>query len=150
MLYLGADHNGYFLKEKLKIFLQGLAIAYQDLGAYKFQKSDDYVDFAVKVGRALKKVDLGILICGSGHGMVIAANRLAGVRAAMPINPTSARDGRHDDHLNVVVLAAWETGSRQAEKIVKAFIKQIPGQGKRYLRRLKKIQALEKTNGPKN
>ena len=104
MLYLGADHNGYFLKERLKLFLDHARIQWQDMGAFKRQKSDDYVDFAVLVGKAVKKGGMGLLVCGSGHGMVIAANKISGVRAIMPLSARSARDGRHDDHANGILI----------------------------------------------
>lgn len=144
MLYLGADHNGYFLKEKLKKELNRLRLPWRDLGAESFKKTDDFVDFAAAVGRAMEARDFGILICGSGHGMVIAANKLPGIRAIMPPDPRSARDGRRDDHANVLVLPAWRMPYSRATAILRAFFKQSPGRALRYLRRLRKVKKLER------
>lgn len=144
MLYLGADHNGYFLKEKLKPLLRRLHLPWRDLGAESYVKTDDYVDFAVRVGRAMGKRDFGILICGSGHGMVIAANRLPGIRAILPLSAASARAGRHDDHANILVLAAWHMRFSQAVVIARAFFNARPSGAARYLRRLAKLERLKK------
>lgn len=144
MLYLGADHNGYFLKERLKLFLTRQGLPWRDLGAKSLVKSDDYVDFAKKVGERVGSGDLGLLVCGSGHGMVVAANKLPDIRAIMPLNPKSARDGRRDDHANILVLAAWQMKAADAERIVAGFLSQRPGKAARYLRRLRKIKNLER------
>ncbi|MCL5435851.1 MAG: RpiB/LacA/LacB family sugar-phosphate isomerase [Patescibacteria group bacterium] len=144
MLYLGADHNGYFLKEKLKKELDRLDMPWRDSGAKSFNKADDYVDFAVAVGAAVGERDFGILICGSGHGMVIAANKLPGIRAFMPPDVRSARDGRRDDHANVLVLPAWRMSYPKVTAVLRAFLKQPPGRASRYLRRLQKVKRLEK------
>jgi len=144
MLYLGADHNGFGLKEKVKLYLQKKRVAFVDCGAFVYKKSDDYPDFAQKVGKRIKKGDLGILFCGSGHGMVIAANKIRGIRAIMPLNETSARDGRHDDHANILVLAAWECSFNAAKRIIAVFMRTKPGKAARYLRRLKKVRKLER------
>jgi ribose 5-phosphate isomerase B len=143
MIYLAADHNGYLLKEGIKKFLVKSRINFFDMGPRKKIQSDDYPDYAKKLGRALKKDDLGILICGSGHGMAISANKLRGVRAILALDARSAEWGRRDDHANVLALAAWQTKSEPAEKIVSAFLRTRPGADSRYLRRLKKILALE-------
>jgi ribose 5-phosphate isomerase B len=118
MLYIAADHNGYLLKEGIKKFLTVRRISFLDLGPGKKIQSDDYPDYAAKLGRALKKDDLGILICGSGHGMVISANKLRGIRAMLALAPRSAEWGRRDDHANVLGLAAWQTNLEAAKKIV--------------------------------
>jgi ribose 5-phosphate isomerase B len=144
MFYLGADHNGYFLKEKLKKELDRLRVPWRDMGAKAFNTGDDYVDFAAAVGSVMSDEDLGILICGSGHGMVIAANKLPGVRAIMPPDAQSARDGRHDDHANVIVFPAWRISYKKAVALLRVFLKQSPSRAERYLRRLQKIKKLEK------
>lgn len=143
MLYIGADHNGYFLKEKLKRHLQRKNIVWQDCGAFAYKKTDDYVDFARQVISRMKAGDKGLLICGSGHGMAIAANKGRGIRAIAPRDEKSAFFGRRDDHANVLVLAAWQVDGGQAERIVETFLKTRPGKAARYLRRLKKISRLE-------
>ena len=108
MIYLGADHNGFWLKEELKQYLKRKKIACKDLGSFKHHKNDDYPDYAVKVARNITGAHLGILICGSGHGMAIAANKIRSVRAATAGSIFSAKKAREDDHANVLVLSAWE------------------------------------------
>lgn len=144
MLYLGADHNGFELKEKIRTYLSSRRLAFVDCGAKENRPTDDYVDFAVKVGRSLRPDDLGILVCGSGHGMTIAANKLPGIRAVLPMNAKSAGDARRDDHANVLVLAAWETKLPAAQKILDAFLAGHPSAVARHLRRLSKIKNLER------
>ena len=144
MLYLGADHNGYFLKEEIKKFLQNQNIVFHDFGAVNFLKTDDYVDYAVKVGKVIKVNDTGLLICGSGHGMVIAANKLSGIRATMPLSAASARQARKEDFSNVLVLAAREMDGVRAKKLITAFLSVGYGRAARYGRRLKKIKQLER------
>jgi len=144
MLYLGADHNGFQLKQQLKTFLNKKKVKYEDCGAFQYNKTDDYPDFAFAVGKKVGPQDLGVLFCGSGHGMVIAANKLKGVRAIMPLNADSARDGRRDDHANVLVMAAWECNMTTTKKILQAFLSTKPGKHPRYLRRLDKIKKIER------
>lgn len=143
MLYIGADHNGFRIKEKFKKFLIKKEIFFVDFGAYRFQKTDDYPDYAKKVCRKVGGKNLGVLFCGSGHGMVIVANKIKGIRAIMPLNKKSARDGRRDDHANVLVFAAWECPEKKVDEIFLEFIKTKPGQRTRYLRRLEKIRKIE-------
>ncbi len=144
MIYLGADHNGFVLKETLKPYLVRRGFAVRDCGAPVYRKSDDYVDFASAVAKSIRAGDLGILVCGSGHGMTIAANKYPGIRAILAHDPQSSRYGRRDDHANILVLAAWQLDNRQAISIVRAFIKQKPGKAERYLRRLRKVRQLER------
>ncbi|MBI4054266.1 MAG: RpiB/LacA/LacB family sugar-phosphate isomerase [Candidatus Doudnabacteria bacterium] len=143
MLYLGADHNGYFLKERLKYHLARLRVRFFDCGARALKQGDDYVDFSNAVTAKIDRGDYGILVCGSGHGMVIAANKIPGIRAIMPLDPRSARFGRHDDHANVLVLAAWQMNLDAAKKIVRVFLTTKTGRAQRYIRRLNKIRKLE-------
>ena len=144
MIYLGADHNGYFLKERIKRTLTRRALPWKDCGDVEYNTDDDYVDFANQVAGEMRSTDLGILACGSGHGMVIAANKHSGIRAIMPLDPRSARDGRHDDHANIVVLTAWGMSIQRAEKILMIFLKTKPGSAPRYLRRLNKLKKLDR------
>jgi ribose 5-phosphate isomerase B len=145
MLYIGADHNGFKLKAQIKKYLQGKGVEFLDCGAFALNKEDDYVDYAEKVAKKIKtQKDLGLLLCGSGHGMVIAANKISDIRAIMPLSAKSAIDGRRDDHANILVIAAWEFGYAQAKKIMDNFLKTKEGNAPRYLRRLKKIKKLEK------
>ena len=146
MIYLGADHNGFQTKEKLKKYLTAKKIEWQDCGAFKYEKSDDYPDFARDVAKkiAKDKGSLGILLCGSGHGMVVAANKVKGAYAMMATSPSSAYNGRHDDYINILALAVWQISFEQMKKVILKFSKTIPGKDKRYVRRFKKVKRLER------
>ena len=144
MIYIGADHNGFWLKEELKQYLKRHKIVFKDLGALMYKKTDDYPDYAAKVGRKVGQNDLGILMCGSGHGMVTAVNKIKGIRASLVHSVFSAKKSRQDDHLNVLVLSAWETNIEKAKRIVRAWLTAKPSKAKHHLRRLKKIKRLER------
>ena len=143
MIYIAADHNGYKLKEQLKQFLGLKKIRYLDLGPQRFVKRYDYPDFAVAVARRVKGQDQGLLICGSGHGMAIAANKIRGIRAALCTTPFSAKMARHDDHANVLVLASWETSPAKAKKIISVWLKTKASTVARHVRRVKKINRID-------
>lgn len=144
MLYIGADHNGYWLKEELKEYLRRRRVAVKDVGALTHKKGDDYPDYAAKLARCMKGGDLGILACGSGHGMVVAANKIKGIRASMAQSVFSAKKSREDDHLNVLVLSAWETNIERAKRIVASWLTTKPLSAARHLRRIAKISRLER------
>ncbi len=143
MLYLGADHNGYWLKEELKDYLRKHKIPFKDVGAFVHRKSDDYPEYGARVARRVRAGDLGILMCGSGHGMAIVANKIKGVRASLASSVFSARKAREDDHVNVLVLSAWETNVEKAKRIVAGWLSTRPSKARRHLRRIKKISRLE-------
>jgi ribose 5-phosphate isomerase B len=142
-LALGADHAGFELKEHLRHWLEAQGMNVVDLGTHSTQ-STDYPDYAAGVARevASGRADRGILVCGTGVGMAIAANKVAGVRAA-PINNTYLADlaRRHND-ANVLALGAREVAVPLAEAIVKTFLATDFDHG-RHERRLAKIQDLE-------
>ena len=119
-------------------------IVNRDCGAFELSRTDDYPDFAAKVARSIKAGDLGILVCGSGHGMVIAANKISGARAILALSPASVMAGRRDDHANILVLAAQLVNFERAKKLASAFLSARPGKDGRYLRRLRKIKILER------
>jgi ribose 5-phosphate isomerase B len=134
MIYLGADHRGFELKEKLKSYLGELGYVCDDLGAYTYNIEDDYPDFARKLvnkGDWGDKGDKGILICGSGVGMAVAANRFKGVRAGGP-------EGKDVD-LNVLTLAADFLTEEQAKEAVKTFLEAKFSGEERHRRRIAKI-----------
>lgn len=146
MLYLGADHRGYSIKEKLKSWLAAQEISYQDLGAAIFNADDDYPDYAAAVAREVaKKPDenKGIIICGSGAGVCIAANKFPGIRAALATAPEMARAIRNDDDVNVLCLAADFTNEDEASKIVDAWFRVPFGNNERHKRRIAKINEIE-------
>lgn len=147
MLYLGADHRGFELKEKIKKFLEELAHDYEDLGAFEYNKDDDYVDFAVKVAEKVAQdpaENKGVLFCRSGAGMDFTANKFKGVRAFIGFNAEQARLARNDDDVNVLVLASDFVSEKEAKDIVEMFL-DTPFQGQeRFIRRINKIKELEK------
>lgn len=149
MIYLAADHRGYKLKEWLKDFLTRHDYEIEDVGAFALEKEDDYVDF----GRiAVEKIaedpmrHKGILICGSGHGIDIVANKFKGVRAALCFNKQVAVQSREHENGNVLVLAADWVRPRDAEEIVTAWlVTEFKGE-ERHVRRLQKITQIEEQN----
>lgn len=144
MIYLGADHNGFWLKEELKGYLAKHKIAFKDMGALRYRKGDDYPEYAAKVARRLRQGDLGILTCGSGHGMAIAANKVRGIRAALASSVFSAKKSREDDHANVLVLSSWETSIERAKRIMAAWLSMRPSKAARHERRIRAISRIER------
>lgn len=142
---LGADHAGFDLKEDLKKLLAELGHTYQDFGAFKNEPTDDYPDFALPVAKAVAegKFDRGILFCGSGVGMVIAANKVKGVRALGANDTYTARLSRAHDDTNVLSLAARVVGPELAKDIVRIWLGTEFSSEERHRRRLKKIADLE-------
>jgi len=140
---LAADHAGVALKRDVIRTLEELGIGYEDFGTVS-EESVDYPDYAVAVARrvASGEFDRGILVCGTGVGMAIAANKVAGVRAAPVVDLESARLSREHNDANVLALGARVTPSDQALAIVREFL-QTPFAGGRHQRRIDKIAALE-------
>jgi ribose 5-phosphate isomerase B len=141
---IAADHGGFFLKNDL---LQRLGSVYTfiDLGAEKFDSSDDYPDYAYAVARevAAGRTGRGILVCGSGVGACIAANKMKGVRACVCHDTYSAHQGVEHDDMNILCLGSRIVGVELAVELVNAFLTAKFKNEGRYLRRLKKIITLE-------
>ncbi len=142
MLALGADHAGYPLKEALKRALERLGVAYRDLGCHSTD-SVDYPDFAAAVaqGVAAGEYDKGVLVCGTGIGMAMTANRVRGVRAAVVTDAFTARMARAHNDANVLCLGARVTGEGVAIDALEIFLSQ-PFEGGRHERRIRKIDDL--------
>ena len=140
---LGSDHGGYNLKNKIKGLLDELEIEYKDFGTNS-TNSVDYPDFArdVAVSVADKEYDRGILVCGTGIGMSITANKVKGVRAALCHDVFSAKATRKHNNSNVLTLGERVVGSELALEIVKAWLK-AEFEGGRHERRINKISQLE-------
>ena len=140
---LGADHAGVVLKEQIKNFLDERGVAYEDFGTHSTD-SVDYPDYAVKVATAVAdgEYDRGILFCGSGIGMAIAANKVHGIRASQVVDEASARLSRSHNDLNVLSLAARLTAAEEARSLVEIFL-DTPFEGGRHQRRIDKISALD-------
>jgi ribose 5-phosphate isomerase B len=140
---IGADHAGFELKELIKHTLDELHLAYRDVGTQS-DESVDYPDFALRVARSVASgaYDRGILICGTGIGMAMAANKIPGVRAAPVMDLETARLSREHNNANVLALGARVTPPDRALDIVRTFLK-TEFEGGRHERRLSKIAALE-------
>lgn len=145
-IYLGADHRGFKLKEQLKQQLMDEAYTVVDLGAETLMPDDDFPDYARKVALEVGKnpnEDRGIVICGSGFGVDVAANKFPGIRAGLPMSPDHIYAGRHDDDVNVLALGADFIDPGIALKIAKTFLSTPFERKEKYLRRLEKIAKFE-------
>jgi ribose 5-phosphate isomerase B len=140
---LGADHAGVVLKHEVKRLLDALGIAYDDCGTFT-EASVDYPDVAVDVARRVAdgRADRGILVCGTGIGMAMAANKVAGVRAAPVADLDSARLSREHNDANVLALGARILPVERALEIVRTFV-ETPFLGGRHERRVRKIEGIE-------
>lgn len=147
-VYLGADHRGYKLKEKLKTWLNELQYDFKDLGAYEFNKKDNYTLYAEKVGSIVgkEKGSRGILLCGSGVGVDIVANKFDGVRASVGKSKEQIKAGRNDDDMNILVIAADFTSKEEAKGMLKVFLKTKFSQKERFKKRLEDIKRIEANN----
>jgi ribose 5-phosphate isomerase B len=144
-LVISSDHAGFPLKEEVRAYLTKLGHEVVDLGAYNTEPSD-YPDFAEKVGLALKRGDAprGILICGSGVGVCVAANKIPGIRAGMCHDTYSAHQGVEHDDMNVIVLGARIIGSALAFEVVDSFLRaKFSADEERFKRRFNKVLAIE-------
>ena len=141
---LAADHAGFEEKEKIKKTLDSLGVGYDDMGTNSTEPVD-YPDYAEKVGEAVAsgEYERGILVCGSGTGMAIAANKVPGIRAAVAWNEEIARLSRQHNDANVLSLAARYIPDEEQEKIVKAFLS-AKFEGGRHERRVEKIEEIER------
>jgi ribose 5-phosphate isomerase B len=141
---IGADHAGFLLKEAVKRALAALAVEVEDLGTGSADPVD-YPDFAARVARGVASgtYDRGILVCGTGIGMAMAANKIAGVRAAPVVDADTARLSREHNDANVLALGARVTAPARALEIVRVFL-ETPFEGGRHQRRVDKIAGLER------
>jgi len=147
-IVIGSDHAGFALKNAMGDVLRGLGQAVLDVGAFN-ENPSDYPDFAEVVGRAVLdgKAERGVLICGSGVGASVAANKLVGIRAAVCHDTYSAHQGVEHDDMNVLVLGSRIIGVKLAEDLVRAFLGAQFTNEERHKRRLAKIAVLEQKRG---
>ena len=142
---IGADHGGFPLKAELAAHIEGLGHELIDVGAHSLDPLDDYPDFAEAVAQnvAAGRAERGVMICGSGVGAAITANKIRGIRASVCHDTYSAHQGVEHDEMNVLCLGARIVGGEIAREIVAAFLtaRFIPEE--RYVRRLNKIKALD-------
>jgi RpiB/LacA/LacB family sugar-phosphate isomerase len=144
MIYLGADHRGFELKEKAKKWLVAWNYKFEDLGNQRLETEDDYPDFAIKVARKLgKEGNFGILFCSSGVGMEIVANRFPKVRCGLGFSQQQIRLAKRDDNINCLTLAADFISDDDAKAIIQIFLETQFSRGEKYLRRLKKIEKIK-------
>jgi ribose 5-phosphate isomerase B len=147
---IGSDHAGFALKEELIHDLRRLGHQVIDLGTHSTEPVD-YSDFAEAVGRAVLKgeAERGILICGSGVGASVAANKLPGIRAGLCHDSYSAHQGVEHDDMNLLVLGARVIGPALASELVHAFLNAAFSGEERHRRRLAKVKALETRPWPR-
>ena len=144
---IGADHGGYELKSDIRKLLESLGHEVIDQGAHKFDPEDDFPDFAATVAASVQagKAERGIIICGSGVGATITANKFLGVRAGLCHDTYSAGQGVQHDDMNVLCLGARVVGVALAVDLVKSFINaRLESNEPRFQRRLDKVTAIEK------
>jgi len=139
---IGADHAGYLMKETVKKYLHDKEIQFTDFGTFKMERTD-YPDYAYKVANAVSKqeADLGILICGTGIGMCIAANKVKGIRAGSAWNTKSAELGRLHNNANILCLGARLLGEDEAVTIVETWLN-TSFEGGRHEKRIEKIHSI--------
>ncbi len=146
VIYLAADHKGFQLKEYVEKLVRSMGYQVVDVGSQKYQEGDDYPDYAKKVA---EKVSLGyensrgILICGSGVGVDVVANKYKNVRSGLIATPDQAYDARNDDDINVLSLAADYLSKDEVKKIVVTWLETPFSGEERYRRRLNKIYQIE-------
>ena len=147
VISIGADHGGFALKGDLVDVIQANGHELDDLGAHEYDHSDDYPDFALAVARAVAsgKADRGVVICGSGVGAAIAANKVRGVRAAVCHDTYSARQGVEHDDMNVLCMGARVIGIALATDITTRYLAAEFSGEERHQRRLEKVRAVENT-----
>ena len=142
---IASDHAGYQLKEEIKKVLESFAVAYQHLGPQNTE-SVDYPDYAKQVARAVQKGNRGILCCGTGIGMSIAANKFKGVRAALCHDSLTAQMSREHNDSNILIMGGRVVQNPdEVVSIVKTWL-DTQFQGGRHQRRLEKIKELEENN----
>jgi ribose 5-phosphate isomerase B len=146
VIYIGADHRGFALKEGIRDFLKARGYSVVDMGDDKYNEANDYPIFAVKVAKQVSQefeTARGILICGSGVGMNVVANKFLHIRAVLASSPDQAYDSRKEDDANVLVLGSNYLDEDMAKKIVLTWLETPFSGEERYQRRLEEISRLE-------
>ncbi|HEY7304082.1 MAG TPA: ribose 5-phosphate isomerase B [Bryobacteraceae bacterium] len=142
---IGADHAGYEMKQQLIGFIESLGHTVHDVGTFEPGKPDDYPDYAILVAEDIRagKADRGLLVCGSGVGVSVAANKFKGIRAGLCHDHYSAHQGVEHDNMNVLVLGSRIIGPMMAQDVTEAFLKANFSGEERHVRRLKKVKGIE-------
>lgn len=152
-IYIGSDHRGFELKEKITRWLFEWGYPFEDIGALILDTGDDYTKYASEVASLVSRssfakatADKGILLCGSGVGVEVVANKFDGVRAAIGKSAAQVKAGRNDDDMNVLVIAADFTKKEEAKEMLKSFLETDFAGKERYKRRLEDIKKIEANN----
>jgi len=142
---IGADHAGYEMKQQLIAFIRGLGHTITDVGTFEPRKPDDYPDYAILVAEDIRagRADRGLLVCGSGVGVSVAANKFKGIRAGLCHDHYSAHQGVEHDDMNVLVLGSRIIGQMMAQDVTEAFLKATFSGEERHVRRLNKVKGIE-------
>lgn len=142
---MGADHAGYELKQQLIGFIRSLGHTVTDVGTFEPGKPDDYPDYAILVAEDIRagRADRGLLVCGSGVGVSVAANKFKGIRAGLCHDHYSAHQGVEHDDMNVLVLGSRIIGEMTAQDVTEAFLKANFSGEERHVRRLNKVRGIE-------
>ncbi len=148
VVYIGADHAGFKLKQELKRFVAQQGYKVMDVGAFELDPKDDYPIYAYKTAKAVSQgKGLGILVCGSAEGICIAANKVKGIRAVPVWTLRNARLSREHNDANILCLSGWELSLQSAKKIVKTWLETEFSGAERHKRRIEEIKRIE--NGKK-
>lgn len=148
-VYLGTDHRGFKLAEELNIWLLEQTIDVKNVGAEKLDPDDDYVEYAREVAvviasdAKMDRTSRGIVLCGSGVGVCVVANKVKGVRCGLGINAEQVKSAREDDDINVLAMAADHVSEIEAKEMVKVFLETEFSNEERHKRRLEKIEKYE-------
>lgn len=148
-IYLGADHRGFKLKEELRTWVLENKFTLKDVGAYSYDSNDDYPLYAQEVARNVaadleKNIGVrGIVICGSGVGVDIVANKFHHVRSGLAVSPKQIEEAREDDDINILSIPADFMSEKEAKKIVKIFLETPFSEEAKKIRRLGEIEKIE-------
>lgn len=149
MIFIGADHRGFKLKEEIKKYLEVQKIPFKDMGAFELSPDDDYPDFALAVAKEVAEnpeANRGILLCGTGIGVDIAANKIKGALSALVWNPEVAKTALSHNGANIISMPADYLNVSEAIEIVNAWLNAPVLKEERHQRRLKKIEEIEGVN----
>ena len=142
MIYIASDHDGFETKNVIKKYLEGQHVPYQDVGPFELVKNDDYPDFASELCQKISDDDMGILVCDTGIGMSIAANRFKTIRAALCSSIFDAMRAREHNNANVLVIGAKVIDTPTRESILKVFFSTPFSTEGRHKRRVDKLSLL--------
>lgn len=146
MIFVGADHRGFELKELVKNYLKEKAHEYTDLGALAIDPNDDYPDIAQKVAKSVSGDSKGIIFCGSGVGVDVVANKIDSIRAGFAHSKEQVIAARSDDDINILVIAADYIDLEKAKDMIESFLTTPFERNEKHERRLDKIKEIEKNN----